>query len=197
MLIPDMPNLPPQGVPVMIAQANQTQTGDTATIRTLGICDPVPNDPANYSLENVIDPKGGAAFYLRSYEGQKIANTAPGNITILEQPTHGVLRMETEANHFGTGKFDSANPGYAYLPEQGYLGKDSATFLVDFGGGTQVKVKYYFQAVAGPLGNTGLEDMCSKTGTMWKISSTIDFNGISTITSVEFQSPIYELNHTR
>jgi hypothetical protein len=172
MYISDMPNVPPQNVPVMIAQANQVRPNDVKTIRTIGVCEPTPNNPANYSLENVIEPKGEAAYYLRTYENQNIADSAPGNVTILQQPKHGVLRLETEANHFGTGKFDSSSTGYAYLPETGYLGKDSATMLVEIGG-FQVKVVYFFQAINGPLGNTGLDRYCAKTGYNWKISSNL------------------------
>jgi hypothetical protein len=195
MFIPDMPNVPPQNVPVMIAQVNQTQPGDTVAIRTLGVCAPVPNDPANYSLENVIAPKMEAAFYLQEYEGENITYSAPGNITILEQPKHGILRLETETNHFGSGRFDPTNPSYAYLPEQGYLGKDSATVMVDIGG-KQVKVKYYFQAVGGGLGSYGIQEYCGKTGYHWKISSILDANGASTITSVEYQSPTIDVGAT-
>ncbi len=34
MYIPDMPNVPPQNVPVIIAQANQAQAGNATTART-------------------------------------------------------------------------------------------------------------------------------------------------------------------
>ena len=54
MYIPDMPNVPPQDVPVMIAQANQAQASNATMARTIGICAASPNQ--NYSLENVIEP---------------------------------------------------------------------------------------------------------------------------------------------
>ena len=44
MLIADMPDLPPQNVPVLIAQANQARPGDVKTVRTLGICFSDPNE---------------------------------------------------------------------------------------------------------------------------------------------------------
>ena len=187
MFIPDMPNVPPQNVPVMIAQANQAQPGDTTTIRTLGVCSPVPN--AMYSLENVVEPIGEAQAYFRMYEHQTV--TGPATITVLQQPKHGILHLVTEADgsKFGEGVFDPTNPGYAYLPESGYLGKDKAIMLVDFGGGLKVKVVFFLQAINGPLGNTGLEDYCSKTGTDWKISSTLAPDGTSTITSIDYQTP--------
>src|ERR1022692_246704 len=118
--------------------------------------------------------------------------TGPATTTILQQPTHGVLRLLTEAdgNSFGEGTFVAADQLYVYLPDLNYVGKDSGTVLVDFGNGLKVNVKYFFQAIDHPLGNTGLLDACKKTGVYWKISSTLDTNGTSTITSVEYQSPI-------
>jgi hypothetical protein len=190
MFIPDMPNVPPQNVPVMIAQANQAQQGDVTTIRTLGVCSPVPN--AMYSLENVVEPIGEAQAYFRMYEHQTV--TGHATITILQQPKNGILRLVTQAD-VGTilqGDTGTIRPDaglYFYLPENGYLGKDKAIILVDFGNGLKVKVIFFFQAIEGQLGNTGLENYCSKTGTDWKISSTLDANGTNTITSVEYQSP--------
>jgi hypothetical protein len=190
MLIPDMPNLPPQDVPVMIAQANQAQSGNTTTVRTFGICSPAPSN--HYSLENVIEPMGSAQDYFAAYEHRTVAG--PATINILQQPTHGVLRLVTEADR-GTlfdssaGPVDPADALYAYLPDAGYVGKDSGTVLVDFGNGLKVNVKYYFQAINGVLGNTGLQDACKKTGVYWKINSILDTNGTSAITSVEYQTP--------
>ncbi|OIQ77100.1 hypothetical protein GALL_412120 [mine drainage metagenome] len=190
MLIPDMPNVPPQNVPVMIAQANQAQPGNTTTIRTFGICSPAPNN--NYSADNADDPIADAKFYLRKYENRTV--TGPATVTIMQQPAHGILRMVIQADvgtilASDTGTIDPADPGYLYLPEADYLGKDKAIMLVDFGGGLKVKVVFFFQAINGPLGNAGLERLCSKTGVFWKISSTLDTNGTSAITSVEYQSP--------
>ena len=126
-----------------------------------------------------------AGYYLVKYEHKSIAHDAPATILVLQQPAHGTLRLETEANHFGTGRFDPASPSYAYLPSDHYLGNDKAILLVDFGDGLKVKVIYYFQAIEGLLGNTGLDELCSETGYRWKISSTLDANGTNTITSVE------------
>lgn len=187
MFIADIPNAPPQNVPVMIAQANQAQPGDTTTIRTFGICSPAPNN--NYSADNGEDPIADAKFYLQQYENRTV--TGPATVTILQQPKHGVLRLVTQADvgtilAGDTGTIDAADPGYFYLPETGYLGKDKAIMLVDFGGGLKVKVVFFFQAINGQLGNTGFQDLCSKTGVYWKISSTLAPNGTSTLTAVDY-----------
>jgi hypothetical protein len=185
----------PQNVPVMIAQANQAQPNDVTKTRTLGVCYPAPSE--QYTGDNTISPIAAAETYLYLYEHQKSV-TSPATVTVLQQPKHGVLRLVTEADR-GTlfngdhGPLDpaiaAAKGFYAYLPENGYL-KDSATLLVDFGGGIKVKLVLFFKDFRGTLGNTGWEDLCSKTGKMWKISSTLDANGNSTITSVEYQSPV-------
>jgi hypothetical protein len=191
MAIPDLPNAPPQNVPVMIAQANQAQAGDVTTTRTLGICYPVSNkDP----VANVIIPVGEAGYYLQQYEHRKFDfNHQSGTVSILQQPKHGVLRLITEADRgaifSGSEPLDSTNPSYVYISEQGFLGKDSAALLVDVGG-IKIKVVYFFHAVDGLPGNESDEIYCGKTGSHWKISSTVDANGDSTITSVEYQSPV-------
>lgn len=199
MFIPDMPNLPPQDAPVMIAQASQAQAGDTAKIRTMGVCAPAPNH--NYSLENVRDPILTAGYYLQAYENRN----PPGSATtaILQPPKHGVLRLVTEADRgtlFGRTA-DPLDPNaslYAYLPDANYVGNDTATILVDFGNGLKVNVKYFFQAVnRGGLGDDWVGTYCSKTGPYWKISSTLDANGNSTVTSVEYQSPTIAASESR
>jgi hypothetical protein len=204
MLIPDMPNVPPQNMPVMIAQANQAQASDVTTTRILGVCFPAPNQA--YSGANGLAPIAEAGYYLQQYEHRNFDFKHPsGTVTILQLPKHGVLRPVTQSDvgtilPSGGDPVDPANPGYFYFPEQGYFGKDSATVLVDVGG-IKVKVKYYFYAVDGLPGNESMEEYCGKTGPYWKISSTIDANGNSTITSVEYnnrgQTTFSKINGTR
>jgi hypothetical protein len=190
MLIPDMPNVPPQNVPVIIVQANQAQASNATTVRTIGVCATAPNQ--NYSLENVIEPIGSTQVYFKVSEKRTV--TDPATVTVLQQPKHGVLRLVTEADR-GTLFGSTASPLksdanlYAYLPESGYVGQDSATMLVDFGS-VKVTVKYYFHAVSGPVGDNWIQDYCAPKGMYWKISSTLDTNGTSTLTSVAYHSNI-------
>lgn len=186
MFIPDMPNAPPQYVPVMIVQANQAQAGDVTAMRTIGVCKPAPSH--EYSGENGLSPLSVARFYLRQYEQRSV--TGQATTSILQQPKHGILRLVGEADR-GT-LFDRSAGAlkpdaglYAYLPEKGYAGKDSAAILVDFGG-VKVKVVYFFEAIEGGLGNDWQDDYCSEKGVFWKISSTLDSNGNTTINSVEY-----------
>ena len=188
MFIPDMPNVPPQDVPVLIAQANQAQPSNTTTVRTLGVCSPAPNH--NYSLDNVTDPILLAGDYLQSFEYRNPPATA--TTAILQQPAHGELRLLTEAdgNRFGEGTFVAADQLYVYLPDSNYVGNDAATIQFVYGNGLKVNVKYFFQSVnRGGLAENWMDTYCSKTGFYWKISSTLDANGTNTITSVEYQTP--------
>jgi len=186
MWIPDMPNVPPQDAPVMIAQANQDQSGSSSATRTLGVCAPSPNN--NYSLENVSEPIHAASYYLEQIE--KRSPPASATTTILQAPKHGVLRLVTEADGdtFGEGRFVPSDQLYVYLPDSNYVGNDTAIIQVDFGNGLKVNVKYYFQAINEGLSDDWMGDYCSKTGVYWKISSTLDANGNSTI-SVEHVAP--------
>ena len=164
-----MPNVPPQDVPVMIAQANQAQASDIATTRTIGVCSPIS------PTENTLDPIVSAQDYFYLYEHRRIEGSA--SITILQNPKHGALA--------------DIGGGYSYISNTGYLGQDSAIFLVDIGG-QKVKVVYSLQVVDHELGNSGGEELCGKKGFHWKISSTLDANGNSAINSVEYQSPIID-----
>lgn len=182
MFIPDMPDMPPQNVSVMIAQANQAQAGTAKTPRTIGVCAPSPSH--HYSLENVIEPIYSAQSYFRMIEKSSV--TGPATVTILQQPKHGVLRLVTEADgdRFGVGRFVASNQLHVYLPDANYVGKDSATLLVNFVS-VKVTVKYYFQAINGPVGDNWIEDYCIKTGVYWKISANLDIYGNNIVNTVK------------
>ena len=188
MFIPDMPNVPPQDVPVMIAQANQAQSSTALTVRTVGICYGIPNGvDTSPTGGNVVDPREEAHNYLFNYEKKNVANTVPTTVTILQQPAHGILRLITQAD-IGTilpgsgGTVDPANPGYIYLPEKGYIGQDKAVVLVEIGG-VKVKEIFYFHDMDERTSPCNGGDGIYST---WKISSTLDANGTSTLTSVDY-----------
>ena len=152
----DLPDVPPQSAPVVMAQASQGQQGNQAVERTMGVCHLVPNtDPLRQpSAENVVEPAGEAVAYFRLYEHRDVKG--PAKITLLQGSKHGVLNNE-------------GNGAYAYIPEPGYLGKDRVVALVEIGG-FKVKQTYYFQAIPGAaIGNTTYDEYCGKNGYRWKI----------------------------
>ena len=175
MFIADMPNVPPQDVPVMIAQASQAEQGSTKPVRTVGICQPVQNVglPSGDISEVVIRPASEAATYFLLYEHREVEETETTTVLVLNNPKHGTLKK-------------GENGYFSYLPKAGYLGKDSATVLVDIKG-LKVKVVYSFLATDSDTGgNRSIEILCGKKGYRWKISANIDANGNNTIKSVEY-----------
>jgi hypothetical protein len=90
---------------------------------------------------------------------------------VLQQPKHGRLDDVT---------------GF-YYPDSGYSGKDSVTYLVEIGG-HRVKVMYFIQMNPG-VGDESYRKLCP-TPYYWKISTTLDPNRNSTITSVEYLSSL-------
>lgn len=189
MFIPDMPNVPPQEVPVIIAQAEQAQQSEGE--RKMGVCFPIDNSPGlTPHGGNVIGPITGAKLYFRLYESNKVDGTA--TVTVLQNPKHGVLRLVTEADRGtlfsrGSGPLKPDAGLYAYFPDQGYLGNDSATILVDIGGKT-VKEVFYFKVVDHPVGNDSDMEIC-KNGTYWKISSTLNPDGTAPLTPSNTSRP--------
>jgi hypothetical protein len=89
---------------------------------------------------------------------------------VLQQPKHGRLDADTGL----------------YYPEAGFFGKDSVTYLVEIGD-HRVKVTFFIQTNQG-VGTESYKKLCPNPY-YWKISSTLDTNGNSTLTSVEYQSP--------
>jgi hypothetical protein len=147
---------------VIVANVEQTSSSSAssslkASERAIGVCSAVPNG-------NGHDPYGStspwiyARIYLKQYENTKVAEDTPHKITVLENPTHGVL--------------DEDNGDFQYQPKATYFGKDRVTFLVEMDG-KQIKVVYFIHVLqTSLLGNTTRMDACSDYGTnLWKISS--------------------------
>lgn len=156
----DVPNLPPQSVPVIVAKSSQAQQGAANKNRTIGVCQLIENpaDPDGSAL-NTISPTTSVRGYLARFEHQGL--DASAHVTVIKNPAHGVLNDES----------DPGDPGYRYLPTAGYLGKDSATLLVEMKG-FKVTVQYFFRVLEGPLiGDTKdlYKELCRKG--LWRISS--------------------------
>lgn len=190
----DLPSdIPPQYLPVMVAQATQAQAGRAKSERVMGVCKAVPNGShSEPSLMNVANPVLIAKQYFYLYEQRTIEG--PGKVTHMQRPKHGAFRLVTEADR---GQLFSSSSGpvteesklYAYLPEPGYIGKDSATILVEVGG-HRVKVIYFFQAVnVNDFGLDSVERYCGKKGLYWKIS--YDSSGPYGATFPVLYCPVY------
>lgn len=144
MLISDMPNLPPQDVPVMIIKTIETDTVDLGNVLaspptiisqvidlsdntgiTLNYCQDVqtPDNP-NGQLGGGFSP----ATALRSFWDHKFHEILPireAKITVIEKPKFGVLIDGDQDVSSDLG------PSYFYTPNNGFIGSDKATFLIN------------------------------------------------------------------
>ncbi|MFA6445496.1 MAG: matrixin family metalloprotease [Sterolibacterium sp.] len=189
MFILDMPDVPSQYAPVMIAQASQEQQGAAKSERTVGVCQALSNpafDGAVATAENSLTPAGDVINYFYSFENRKV--TGPSTVTVLAYPKHGNLEDLGTVVYDESGRAirDTGERSYSYIPETGYLGQDSATLLVEIGG-YKVKIVYVFK-VAMEVDYKKAELLCAKS--YWKISAVLDANGGGKITAVDFQSPM-------
>jgi hypothetical protein len=137
MLMLDVPKLPLQHSPIVLAQSGPAQPQPNERFdRTIGVCQLVRNPPSLPKMPgrifatNEIVPDGDAGNYFLNLEGKK-ENDASARVSILKAPTHGQLQAVPQ----GAGVY------YNYLPESGYLGTDSVDFKVVIGRMT-VKVIY-------------------------------------------------------
>ncbi len=163
----DMPEMPPQYVPVVIAQASQAKKASTTADRTIGVCHLIENPPVPPgSAVNSMSPTLLVWGYLKKQERPTPAwlttdvyNAA--KVSILQGPGHGALE-------------DKGGGTYLYAPTPDYYGQDRATLLVEIG---ELKVKsiYFFSVLKRVLGGTEGYDphrdkkLCPN-GMVWKIS---------------------------
>ncbi|MEO7623624.1 MAG: matrixin family metalloprotease, partial [Gallionella sp.] len=173
MFILDLPNVPPQNAPVMLAQAGaNTAVGG----RVLGVCAGVPASLAYQGIPYGLGPLGSARQYFQLYEGQNIAIPPATQVTVVTAPKHGKFVVTPATSATGYAR-------YTYEPEVGYLGKDSLTLKVELGE-KSVTLKYFFNNQN--VGDDAADALCNDTGRRWKISYAPDTN----ITPVDYQSPV-------
>ncbi|MBC3936228.1 cadherin-like domain-containing protein [Undibacterium sp. CY7W] len=165
-----------QSTATMLVQTNPARQG-LRKERVMGVCKIVANGPdQGVSVVNAFDPAHEAYIYLKRYEHKIVSGQA--KVTVLQPPKHGLVRLLDESDRGVIFPKDAApvdpNDGtYLYLPENGYLGKDRATILVELGG-KKVKIIYFFEAVDGPAGEPEtIEARCPYKVSDWKISSNL------------------------
>ncbi len=182
------PDVPPQYAPVVIAQASQAKQGEAKTDRTVGICQALSNPAtpsipgATLSAQNALTPDGMAKLYFRYNENRIVEG--PSKTTVLESPNHGKLEDlgSIVFDEQGRAIRDTGENSFAYRPEAGFLGEDSATFLVEIGS-FKVKMIYLFKVE--PTVDYKIEDEVCPEPRMWKISLNPD----------DPNAPIYTFEH--
>ena len=133
------------------------------------------------SAVNGLDPLTSVYGYLKNIEHQVIgdADFFAAKVTLLQAPSHGELKL-----------YKSTEGGWYFSSNYSYEGSDSATVLVEIGG-YKVKVIYHFVLMPHVPGSTDEgtatddKSICPN-GYIWKISSTVDPSGNSTISSIEY-----------
>ena len=160
----DMPNVPPQNAPIVIAQS--TQATQHKIVLTIGVCSPIENKPeSKTSAINDVAPIGSAYSYLKNSEHKKIDASAFENakVSILRTPAHGVL-----SQYDGVHSFSYISTDYQYN------GTDQATLLVEMGS-YKIKVIYYFNLMQNVPGSSNQgtvfdnKSFCPN-GRIWKVS---------------------------
>jgi hypothetical protein len=181
MLFMDMPDVPPQYTPIIVAQATQAQ--QQGVERTIGICHPIENRlESKLSAVNSVSPLGEATVYLENIEHRKIdwSIAAPVKMTLLQAPTHGELLLDNDSGSYFSSDYT-------------YTGPDQATVLVEIGD-YKVKVIYHFVLMQNVPGSndegtaTDNKNICPN-GYMWKITTTNDASGNLIVSSVDYLSP--------
>lgn len=184
MFIMDVPNIPAQEPPLIVADASASQGAARAYDRVIGVCHLSANPFVPKSAVNVLNPAMAIKNYYRVEEKFKI--TGQFNISVLQMPLHGILENEGEGY-------------YAYYPEKGYLGNDQASLLVEVGG-KKIKMEYFFRVMQSVSpeaeGEPSIYEQgyCPTKARVWKISSTTDASGNNFITAVDYQTYVANIN---
>ena len=174
----DMPNVPDQYLPVLVAESRQVATSSASKDLTFGVCLPVPNIPGHaIGREHEISPVATARHFLWSFDdyfkqmpdAQRRAALdlleTSAKVTILQQPKHGTL-TETAKPAFR----DPIN-GLFYNPKLGYMGKDQVILLVAMGE-YKISIIYNLYPVdSAPDGPETLKRVCGKRGVYYRIST--------------------------
>jgi hypothetical protein len=137
--------------------------------RTIGVCHLSENPFEPTSAVNGLSPYLVVKNYFRVQERRKVEGIA--NFGVLKMPTHGTLE-------------GPVNGGFAYFPENGFLGNDRATLVVKAGGKT-VKIEYFFRVMRSiPDDHESKPTVyeqghCPIKARVWKISSVLNNRTIS------------------
>jgi hypothetical protein len=124
MFIMDVPYVPVQTAPLVLAQAAAGSNTPPADF-ILNACQETDDTTPSWSAMRVVDP----SFMLKNYiEGRDVpapVNLADIKTTLLQGTRHG--KIATEVDNTGLSS-------YRYDPDSGYLGRDKAVFLAEYAG---------------------------------------------------------------
>ena len=129
----DVPYVPPQDAPIVLAQATNTSSPPDYLLKT---CDEVPTAGGAVTAMNLVNPAAWLVGELKRpqngpqvlTQSQLMALVASVKLTQLQGVTHGQL-----IPHSADGTSDG-RVVYEYRSEPGYVGKDQAIFMAEFEG---------------------------------------------------------------
>lgn len=185
MFIPNMPNVPLQQAPVIVlAQAAQPSTKEL--YGTVGVCYLSPiaeqiNPKRDQEGYYDVNPRAYAnnIFSFKPLADSQFLGYETAEVNALQSPQHGALSNDLSPSKGNT----------SYYPKSGYEGKDKVVFLVNIGG-YKVKVVYFIKVNAlydrDSHPHVKMYDKYCPHTNPWKISSTLDANGNSTVTAVDY-----------
>jgi hypothetical protein len=171
MAVADIPNIPPQSVPVMIAKATQAQQIAANVDRTIGVCQMISNPKTQTRTgQNVLDPVSITKAYFNTFEQKTVTGTSV--LSVLRPPSHGKLEdLGTQSDQLGNVIPDTGEKHYYYQGQDRFAGQDSVTLLVEMGG-YKVEVIYFFHVFGEEIyDDIPLTQEFCTNGTLWKISS--------------------------
>lgn len=192
------PAMPSHHTPVLIAQAPQAQNGTEPITRTIGVCFPVENPSpmpgGGLSAMNAVEPVLGVKIYMSSFENKTL--TGPSAVTVLEPPKHGQLRDGGTFVIEDGQRVDTGESHYAYVPDSGFTGEDTAKLLVEIDGHLITVVCVFHVDIEI---NDNDDTICPKT--LWKISLTPSgdsgeyaFNNTSPFSNITLDNLNVQLN---
>lgn len=126
MFLMDVPSVPVQQTPIVLAQAATPAAPQPDFI--LKACKETASTGDTNYLMNGIDPAGMLAVYLGNRSNRDILSNSTAlatiKITLQEETKHGKL----------DGEFVSGRLAFMYEPTEGYVGNDKAIFMAEFEG---------------------------------------------------------------
>lgn len=121
----DVPSVPAQQTPIVLAQAASPATAPDYILK---VCGETLSVGSNRLAANVIDPAGALAIYLGKKSNRDIYSSLAADtikISLLETTKHGELI--TKIGSVG-------RTYYVYDPVPNYAGKDKSVFMAEFEG---------------------------------------------------------------
>lgn len=124
MFIMDVPEVPAQQTPIVLAQSDMAAATQPDYI--LKYCRETESTGDSQSAMRAVDPASMLIIYLQQYKGAGFIDDAEiKNITLLEDAKHGAIIS-------GTTNYGRIAFGYDPTPE--YVGNDKAVFMAEYKG---------------------------------------------------------------